>query len=210
MTVALAGRRTLRIVVVGEWPVEGNTEVMRFDGTVFVAAPVHARQLQHAITEHDPHWLLIAPDLDDGTVEMLVSAGRAASAEMSIAMLGRGDDPERWDRWVRRGCSVYLSAGIRVERLLECLAASDSGRFVIVDRPLVDALRRRQAQPTEKLTRREMDVLNLLKLGLRNAEIARRLGVKSSTVEFHVRNLLEKFAARNRTGIVERARLLGL
>ncbi len=48
------------------------------------------------------------------------------------------------------------------------------------------------------LTPREAEVLELLGLGLTNAEIAQRLFVAPSTVKVHVRHVLEKLGVKNR------------
>jgi DNA-binding NarL/FixJ family response regulator len=42
-------------------------------------------------------------------------------------------------------------------------------------------------------------VLALLTDGLTNAEIADRLGLRSSTIKFHLRNLFTKLGVENRT-----------
>jgi DNA-binding NarL/FixJ family response regulator len=48
------------------------------------------------------------------------------------------------------------------------------------------------------LTKREEEVLELLALGLSNAEIGQRLFIAQSTVKVHVRHILEKLGAKNR------------
>jgi DNA-binding NarL/FixJ family response regulator len=62
----------------------------------------------------------------------------------------------------------------------------------------------------EPLTRREIDVLQLLAEGLPNKSIAARLGVSDQTVKFHVASILAKLAATNRTDAVRRALHRGL
>src|SRR5438067_10085831 len=60
------------------------------------------------------------------------------------------------------------------------------------------------------LTAREQEVLVLLALGLRNAEIAERLVVSQKTVGHHVSAILRKLAARSRAEAAVRAAELGL
>jgi NarL family two-component system response regulator LiaR len=52
------------------------------------------------------------------------------------------------------------------------------------------------------LTRRERDVLRLLVEGSSNAQIAQRLVLSPSTVNFHVSNVLDKLGVASRTQAV--------
>jgi DNA-binding CsgD family transcriptional regulator len=60
------------------------------------------------------------------------------------------------------------------------------------------------------LTRRELEVLELVADGLRNTEIAERLFVSRRTVDYHVSGLLRKLDAGSRGEAVAAARRLGL
>jgi len=75
------------------------------------------------------------------------------------------------------------------------------------DRATLNALRSSLVEP---LTPREHEVLQLLAAGLRNKEIALRLGVSERTATFHVGNVLAKLGADSRTEAVHFARLRGL
>ena len=66
-----------------------------------------------------------------------------------------------------------------------------------------------RANPAE-LTGRELDVLELLADGLRNAEIAERLFLSTRTVDHHVASIRRKLDAASRGQAVAEARRLGL
>jgi DNA-binding NarL/FixJ family response regulator len=66
------------------------------------------------------------------------------------------------------------------------------------------------ALPTDDLTPREDDVLQLLAQGLTNKAIAHRLGITDHTVKFHVTAIISKFQAQSRTDAVVRATRAGL
>ncbi len=65
-------------------------------------------------------------------------------------------------------------------------------------------------KPSPVLSEREMEVLRLVAAGLSNQEIADRLVVALSTIKSHVKSILMKLDAENRTGAVARARELKL
>lgn len=64
-----------------------------------------------------------------------------------------------------------------------------------------------RAQPAH-LTTREVEVLQLIAEGFRNAEIARRLSVSNKTVDHHVSSILSKLGVRSRTEAARQAGIL--
>jgi len=57
-------------------------------------------------------------------------------------------------------------------------------------------------QPTENLSQREQEVLDLLSQGLIYKEIAEKLGISYETVHTYVRRIYEKLQVRTRTEAV--------
>jgi len=64
--------------------------------------------------------------------------------------------------------------------------------------------------PMPPLTLREEEVLKLMSEGLRNKEIAARLGITERTATFHVGNVLAKLGADGRVEAIHFARKRGL
>lgn len=62
----------------------------------------------------------------------------------------------------------------------------------------------------EVLTPRELEVLQLMALGLPNRKIADRLTVNERTIKYHVSTILSKLEVHNRTEAVTTAAARGL
>jgi DNA-binding NarL/FixJ family response regulator len=105
---------------------------------------------------------------------------------------------------VRVGPDEFLSA----LRLLAAgyIVSTAAGRPHRADQESVSSQRIR----SERITRRESDVLRLLVRGQTNAEMARRLSLTESTVKFHVQSLLRKLRLPNRASAVAYAYESGL
>ena len=71
----------------------------------------------------------------------------------------------------------------------------------ILNQPKVDEL---------GITKRELEILQLIAQGLSNREIAERLFVSENTVKTHSSRLLEKLSAKRRTQAVQLAKQFGL
>ena len=60
------------------------------------------------------------------------------------------------------------------------------------------------------LSKRELEILELVSQGLSNKEIANHLNLSRYTVESHIKHIYRKLAVRNRSKAVDTARNLGL
>ena len=61
-----------------------------------------------------------------------------------------------------------------------------------------------------KISKRELEVLELMSLGFSNQEIAEKLFVSLNTIKTHASNLFEKLDAKRRTQAIETAKKLQL
>lgn len=99
------------------------------------------------------------------------------------------------------------------DTIVAALMALEQG-LTAIDPRLIDLLgsapRGDYPPPTERLTARENEVLQLLARGLANRAIAQELGITLHTVKFHVNAIMSKLQAQSRTEAVVRATQLGL
>jgi DNA-binding CsgD family transcriptional regulator len=123
-----------------------------------------------------------------------LSHGRAP-APLAVAI--EIDDPELADR-----LAALLSdlAGLRLAQPGETADVA----LVSARGPAVPA------GPDGVLTPREREVLGHLAEGVSNKTIARRLGISTHTVKFHVASLIDKLDATGRTDAVAHAARLGV
>ena len=110
-------------------------------------------------------------------------------------------------RALRAGAVGYVLKTAPPEDLLEAVRTVHGGRRAI---PPDVAARLAAHYADEDLTRRELDVLGLIRDGHRNKQIADKLGIAETTVNFHVRNLVEKLGAHDRAHAVALAIRRGL
>jgi LuxR family maltose regulon positive regulatory protein len=110
---------------------------------------------------------------------------------------------------------VFLDEGPQMVALLQSAATRNIEAEVV--QSLLSALDGTQAHvPTaeqaliEPLGETELEVLQLLALGLSNEEIAKERVVAVSTIKWHLKNIYGKLGVRNRTAAVARGKSLNL
>lgn len=92
------------------------------------------------------------------------------------------------------GAAGFVARNLPVEKLLATCLAVAGGQMVF---PFLD-VRELQADPISQLTRRERALLESLSKGLTNKDLARDFDISANTVKFHLSNLFEKLAVKNR------------
>jgi DNA-binding NarL/FixJ family response regulator len=90
--------------------------------------------------------------------------------------------------------------------LTECMDAVTAGKRW-VDPEIADRTRQAQARADSApaLTRRERELIELVRQGLRNRDIAAELGVTEGTVKVYLHSIFDKLQVENRTELALRA-----
>lgn len=92
------------------------------------------------------------------------------------------------------GAAAFASRSDEVDGLLSICEDVAQGKMVF---PFLD-VRQLQKNPIQQLSKRERSILEALSKGLTNRELSLELGISINTVKFHLSNLFDKLAVRNR------------
>jgi DNA-binding NarL/FixJ family response regulator len=124
-----------------------------------------------------------------------------------IVVLSNYASEEHVFRAVAAGARGYIVKDADPSQIIEALRAVHGGQRYLspeVSSRLADRVHR------SSLTPREADVLTLLVRGTRNRGIADALGISEETVKGHVKNILSKLDAADRTQAASEAIRRGL
>jgi len=141
----------------------------------------------------------------NGTDALIALRGEFPQAR--VIMLTTSDGDGDIQRAMRAGASGYILKSMHMDELLNVIRSVHSGRRYI---PPEVAARLAEHLGDDDLTARELDVLRLIRDGNRNKQIADQLSISENTVNFHIKNLMDKLQANDRTHAVTIALRRGL
>jgi DNA-binding NarL/FixJ family response regulator len=128
---------------------------------------------------------------------------------LAVTSFSSGDMVQRA---LKAGAVSYVMKDVQGRDLVSAIRATYGGRSVLTPEAaeaLVTAFSH-APKPGADLSARELEVLDLLTLGLSNGQIAGRLQISRNTVRHHVQNILGKLGVVNRTEAVALALQHGL
>jgi len=141
----------------------------------------------------------------NGTDTLIAIRGEFSNAR--IIMLSSSETDGEIQRALRSGASGYVLKTMPQEELLAAIRAVHNGRRIV---PVEVAAVLAEHLGENMLTVRELDVLQLIRDGRKNKQIAEQLSISENTVNFHIKNIVGKLGANDRTHAVTIAVRRGL
>ena len=141
----------------------------------------------------------------NGTDALIAIRGEYPQARVIILTTSDGDGEIH--RALRAGASGYILKSMPKNEILEVIRSVHAGKRHV---PPEIAVRLAEHLADDDLTIRELDVLRLIRDGYRNKQIADQLTIAETTVNFHIKNLVDKLGANDRTHAVTIAIRRGL
>ncbi len=157
--------------------------------------------------EHRPDIMLL--DISMGGMDGIETVRRLRTdfPEARVIMLTSSEAEEDVRHSLEAGASGYVTKNVRRAELFEAIRECHAG-----GRPIGENVARLLAAGSEHgvVSRREMEVLGLVRQGFTNAEVGRLLGISERTAKAHVAALLVKLQASDRAEAVARGFERGL
>lgn len=202
--------KPVRVVIVDDHPVvreglcamisaEGDIQVVAEAGTGAEALAIISK-LRPAVVLMD----LLLPDIGGSEVIRRVCG---SSSDTAFIVLTTVVGDEEIYRAIEAGARGYLFKDMARKELIHAIRAVAKGQRYI---PAPVGSRIAENLPRPGLTAREIEVLQSVAAGLRNKEIAHHLGISEATVNAHVKHILEKLNASDRTQAVTTALRRGI
>ena len=139
----------------------------------------------------------------------IICALRKEYPNVNILVFSSSTEANDIYRSLRSGASGYLTKNANSTEVLGAIHAVSQGKSFLpstITDVLIDEIHQREEQPdidlTEKLTRREYQIMTLLAEGLSNAQLSERMHISKETVRTHIYNMKKKLPVDNRSQLI--------
>ncbi len=196
-----------RIVLADDHPMIQAAVGAMLRGTQYelVATAGTGAEALQAIAEHDPDVVVLDIQMPEGSGIEVLRQMRSADDQRPVALLTASIDDSSFAEALSLKVDGVLMKTSDPALLIECLDSVRSGEEWI-DPELQREARQPAAEPGKSvLSPRERDLVNLVRKGLRNRDIAEALGITEGTVKVYLHSVFEKTGVANRTELAIRA-----
>ncbi len=192
----------IRVLCVDDHPLlrEGIAAIINSQpDMVLIADASNGTEAIQKFKEHRPDVTLMDLRLPDISGVDSLMAIRADAPDARIIMLSTFEGDVEIHRALQAGARAYLLKNMPPKELVEVIRQVHAGKKRI---PTEIAAHLAEHLSDEALTDREIDVLKHVGGGNRNRDIAERLFISEETVKVHIKHIMEKLGASDRTQAV--------
>ncbi len=171
-----------------------------------------AREAMAALAEHKPDLVILDLRLRGADGLELIKAFKAQIADVRILILSQYDAPLYAERALRAGAMGYVIKEQAPQEVLGAIRTVLGGQVYLARgiaalllHKFVGTGPRAPQGGLQRLTDRELHVLQLLGAGLSTREIAQELSLSFKTIETHRENLKRKLGLQNASALIHYA-----
>ena len=198
----MSDQASIQIFCVDDHPLlrEGISAIINNQSDMsLVAEATNGSEAIQKFRDHQPDVTLMDLRLPDMSGIDALIAIRADFPEARIIMLTTFEGDVEIQRSLEAGARGYLLKSMPPKEMVEAIRQVHAGRKWI---PRELAAHLAEHLGAERLTEREIEVLQHIAGGNRNRDIAELLFISEETVKVHIKHIMEKLGAADRTQAV--------
>ena len=184
---------------------EGLKSLLELDDDIkVIAEAVDGRDCLDKLDVYKPDVLLLDINMPNMNGLEVLKELKARKSKVKVLVLTVHNETEYLMKAVDIGINGYVLKDSESAELKKAIRAIMDGETYIQPSliPALNAKRLERNEDEEKidsLTRRELEVLTLLAIGMYNKEVAEKLEISERTVKNHVSNIFKKLEVTDRT-----------
>lgn len=177
-------------------------EVSYRSHNIIAFANIYAWKASQAGTALNPSIIVFFVDGADVSSVSELQFLETAATDTPVVIVSDIDDVNYVVRALKGGARGYIPTSLSFNVAVEAVRLVEAGgTFVPVSSLAMDRGRETSAKTGDILTERQMMVVEALCQGMANKQIAYELGMSEHTVKVHLRHIMRKLRARNRTEV---------
>jgi len=186
---------------------QGLRSMLRLQPDVEVVAELErADDILPALEGTPCDLLLLDLQMDRGVLADV----EALAERVAIVVVTATERSEDAFAALRAGARGLVYKRFAIETLMTAAHAVMEGHVWLPPEIQAEIAARLREPAEEALTRREREIVRHVALGLRNAEVATRLGISEMTVKTHMNNVFQKLGVRDRVQLTLHAIRTGI
>jgi DNA-binding NarL/FixJ family response regulator len=198
----------MRILVVDDHGLfrDGIVSLLKAAGKTVVGEASNGVEAIDQAMQLRPDLVLLDIDMPEMNGIEALKQIRQKLPDTKVVMLTVSNEDDNLLKAVQAGAVGYLLKNLSADEFLSSLDGLQRGEVAMTRKTMsqmVNALANLEQQKSEyhkqdRLTARELELLQYVSEGMSNREIAKKLHISKNTVKYHMKNILQKMNLQNR------------
>ncbi len=210
-------KQSLRLFLADDHPTfrQGIKALLEKDATMKVVGEASdGSELLHKLGLTHTQVLLLDIDMPVISGLEVITSIRDQFPWVHILVFSMHSNEEYIHQMLSKGAKGYILKSCKMEELIRAIITVSSGDTYLSEEAskklITYVSSNKQKQEDTPLTKREIEVIKLVSLGLTNVKIGEQLSISHRTVDTHRRNIMEKLDLHNAAALTNYAAKKGL